>query len=181
MSDIRGITWATVYQWEIQIERPSGMQAFGTVTPEQLNLICESVDLPTSSNQSFEVNIRGHKVKNAGIQTYAGTFSATLVETTSSPVSRLIREWKDLTWRANVGSQVVADEYKSNIIVKRFSTNDALLWVYYVIGCYVEDSNLGTLDGATSDAMKPQITFSYDYYTEGESLAEAMGQATQTQ
>lgn len=162
--------FATVYQWDVRfITWPAAPVAGGPGWPDEadLNFRCESTDLPLATNQAIEVAIRGHKIKQPGILEYNKQFNMTMVETVDSKVSHWLRNWREACWRSQTGHQFTKAETDATIMITRLDRQLIPIWEYKLIGCWLEDFNTGQLDGSTSDAMKPSLTLSYDYFVDG--------------
>lgn len=155
---------AVPYRWNLEFSAfPAGI----ATQSEALNLRCESVELPKlSSAGKIEVNIRGNKVLQQGIMNYSNTFSLVFYETEDSVVHEFLRQWRELVWQSKTGVQVSKADYEAVILLTRLNHADEPIWEYKLVGCFLEDFDLGTLDGATSDAMRTTMNLSFDYFVD---------------
>lgn len=163
IDQLRGIgNVAVPYRWNLSFSQfPSGM----SFNSEDLNWRCESTELPKlSSAGKIEVNIRGNKVLQQGIMNYSGTLSLTFVETEDSLVHEFLRQWRELCWQTKTGVQKAKSEYEAVLNLQRLNHADTPIWEYKVVGVFLEDFDLGTLDGNTSDALRTTIVVSFDYF-----------------
>lgn len=157
--------FSTLYQWDLAIRPPVVMAAPDSF---ELNVRCESAEIPVATNQSIEVMIRGHKVKQPGIQQYNGQFTLVFVESNEgSPISNFLTNWREIIWSSRSGYQFSKREVEAGFLLTRLDRQLSPVWRYEMIGCYLEDYQLGTLDGSSSEAFKPSLVFSYDYFLDG--------------
>ena len=64
--------FVTLYNWNVTLTKtPSGASA-----PTNLNFQCLTSSIPKASNELIEINVRGHKVSQPGIQSYDGTLTS---------------------------------------------------------------------------------------------------------
>jgi len=165
INQLRGVgDFAQMIRWNLSFPTlPSGVSV-GSPAAE-LNLRCESADVPKMTNQKIETNIRGHKVFDAGISNYTNTITLTFVETVDNMIHEFIRSWRELLWETNTGVTVPKTSYQAVCMLTRLNNQDNPTWYYEMIGCFPEDYEAGgTLDGVTSDFIKPTLTLSYDYF-----------------
>lgn len=165
IDQIRSIGNVTqLFRWNLQIAAfPSAITA--PPTTEALNLRCESVELPKLTNQPVEVNIRGHKVKQPGIGQYAGTLQMTFIETVDNVVHNFLRQWREACWQTKTGISRPKTELEAIILIHRLNQQDEPIWEYKLIGAFLEDYDAGgTLDGTSTESLRPVFTLSYDYF-----------------
>lgn len=166
IDEIRNIAdFATMYQWNLIFAVfPSGLES--APDSSALNLRCISSDIPKLTNQPIEVNIRGHKVKQAGIHNYGGTITLTFVETIDGTISNFLRDWRELMWTSKEGSQFSKSECEAQITIQRLNRQNEAIWQYDLVGCQLEDYDPtgGTLSGDGNDVLKPTMTIGYDYF-----------------
>lgn len=168
VNEIRGVgNFAKLYQWNWILETPpsaGNFAAFGANGGTPLNLRCESVELPKLTGESIITSIRGQKIKEPGIYTYAGTQTFIFVETVDNIVSNFLREWRELCWQAVTGIQEAKADVEAVVKIQRLNSTDDPVFEYKMTGCFLEDFDLGTLDGTTSDVFKPNMIMSYDFF-----------------
>lgn len=163
--------FATLFRWEVGITPPAAIAS--TATSAGLNFRCESIDSPPkATNQKIEENIRGHKIFQPGITQYNNQIQLTMVETVDNFVHEFFSKWREALWlvsdgkRSGTGSDWEA--YKCDISLTRLKSDDTPAWYYVLYGAFLEDYEPGgSLDGSSSDFLKPSLTFSYDFFKEG--------------
>ena len=155
---------AVPYRWNLEFSSfPANLRADSSA----LNIRCESADLPKlSSAGKIEVNVRGNKVLQQGIMNYSNTFNLVFYETEDSIVHKFLRDWRELVWESKTGVQVSKADYEAVVLLTRLNHADAPIWEYKMVGCFLEDFDLGNLDGTTSDSMRTTLTLSFDYFTD---------------
>lgn len=152
--------FATLYQWNVAlIKAPTGVTA-----PQNFNYQCMTTGLPGVSNQIIEVQIRGHKISQPGIQDYAGSMDFTFIETIDTAIQNFLEQWKESQWKTETGVHSEREAGKADFQIQLLDRKDNVIATYNLLGCILETFTLGELDGASSDTMKPSMTIKYDYY-----------------
>ena len=176
LNDIRNVDYATVFRWNVSFNfGGAGSTALDLLKPP-LNLRCETAELPKKTNQVIEVNIRGHRSRHSGIVQATPTVTLTFIEDTANSISSFISAWRELHWAQNTGVSTTKQSGGTNnlaasMTLTRLNNQDVEIFSYKLFGVFIEDYEAGTLDGATSDFLKPTITFSYDDFTDGADTA----------
>jgi len=89
------------------------------------------------------------------------------VETVDNRISHFIRNWREACSRSQTAHQFTKAELDATILITRLNRQLLPIWEYKLIGCWLESYTLPNLDGSTSDALKPGMTLSYDYFLDG--------------
>ncbi len=167
LDEIRGVTdFATMYRWNLHFLKLPTVGFAGIVASNALNIRCESVELPRQTGQKITVNIRGHQVHQPGIYNYSGTLTVTFVETVDNTIQHLIKGWQEACWEPKTGTQKPKKETEGILLMELLNSDDTPRWGYKIEGVFLDDFDLGgTLDGASSDVIRPSLTFSFDSYT----------------
>lgn len=155
-----------VYKWDLQFLQLPAVGPFGFPLAEGLNLRCESSSLPSTSNQKIEIYQKGHKVFQPGINEYNGTIELTFTETVDNYISKFILAWREMIWATRSGSSFDKNDVEAVVQIVRLNQQDEAIWQYNLKGVFLEAYELGTLESATSDIMRPSVTLSFDYFTE---------------
>ena len=168
IDQLRGLgDFSTLFRWDLQWTTiPSLISQFGTVpTSDDLNFRCESTTLPTAEIGVSEVNIRGHKVNEPSILSYNGSLDLTFLETVDNKVHNFIMAWREALWARKTGVAAGAmNTLKGEFLLIRLNNQDQQVWKYKVKGVFPNNYQLPTLDGSSTDFLKPVITFKYDYF-----------------
>lgn len=165
METIRGLgDFATTYHWNLELVTPptavAGMN-------DGLNLRCSSVDVPKSTNQKIQVNLRGLKVNQPGITDPTQTMTLELNETVDNYISSIITQWREACFAARTGVQLTKAEVEAEFLLQRLAGDrSTIIYTYKLIGVFLEDYDIPQLNGE-SDTLKPTMTLSYDYYVDG--------------
>lgn len=163
LSDIRSLgDFATTYNWYLQfLNAPAGIDG------SALNLRCETTDIPKKTGQSISVQIRGlPPIKQPGIYAPTGTLTLQVAETIDSKSSEIIKNWREMCYETNTGKAKRKSEVETQVRLVRLDRADNPIWEYVLLGAFLEDYDLGQLQGASSDNMKPSLILSYDDFTE---------------
>ena len=165
IEQIRGVAdFQTLYRWNLSFSlAPSAVAGFPN--PADLNIRCETTEIPKATNQSISVSVRGHKVKQPGIMEYAGTINFTFVETVDNKIKALLKAWREACWATKTGVWAgTKTQLQADILIEQLDNQDNAVWQYKLVGCYLEDYDLGQLTGDGSDVQRPSMTLSYDYF-----------------
>ena len=158
--------YAQVTRWDINFVTLPGVGALGFPLADSLNFRCSSVELPKTTNQKYSVSTRGHKTFHAGTQDYGNSLTLTFTETVDNTLFNLVKAWRELIWSSRQGSSFSKADYTGTLLITLLDNQDNLRAKYTVFGCFLESDDFGTLDGESSDAIKPSLTLSYDFYTD---------------
>lgn len=157
--------FATVYQWGLVFIKYPTVGLFPR--PDAINLRCESTSIPKTTNQKIETKIRGHAIRQPGIVDYDGQIILNFVETVDNTISMLITAWREACWLSLTGAQTPKWSLDAIMQIVRLDRMNLPIWQYVLYGCFLEDADMGQLDGSTSENFKPSITLSYDYFMDG--------------
>lgn len=150
--------------WDITVT--TNFNAGWAQTPENLNLMAVSSDLPKRTNNAIEVNIRGHKVRQPGDWDYTGTITLTLVETDDAIVHDWITNWREAIIETNTNRQLKKSDITVEVIMHKMNRQNEPTWTINLFEVFLEDYDFGSLN-ETGEAIQPTITLSYDYFVEG--------------
>lgn len=166
LNEIRALTdFQTVFRWSLSMTGPSAIPNLGG---NFLNVLCESTTLPKVSIPHFDTMIRGHKVRSPGIAQYNNEITFSFVETIDSEIRNFIAAWREALWATNTGvSSALKSALQAEIRIAQLDNQDNEVWIYRLIGCTISDYDLPQIDGTTSDAWRPSVTISYDYFEDG--------------
>ena len=158
--------YAQVTRWDINFVTLPAVGALGFPLADSLNFRCSSIDLPKSTNNKFEVATRGHKTRHTGTQEYEGTMTLTFTETVDNTLFNFVKAWRELIWSSRQGQAFSKSDIEATLLITLLDNQDNARAKYTVFGCFLEADDFGTLDGETSDAIKPTLTLSYDFYVD---------------
>ena len=163
VENIRGLgDFAHTNLWDIQIVDRNDVLKL----PEgAINFRAQSVELPKRTGTSLEINIRGQKIKQPGDYDYSGTTTITLIETDDMLISKAISSWREKIIQTNTNSMAKKSEIEIEIIMRRLNRQGEQSGVWVLLGCYLEDYELGDMSDA-GDLVLPTMTVSYDYFEE---------------
>lgn len=155
-----------VTKWDVRFLQLPVVGALAFPLAEGINLRCESIEVPKRTNTKIEVDIRGHKVRQPGITEYTGTMTLTFTETVDNTIKSFIKAWTELVWGTRSGSQFAKTDLEGVMQIQMLNNQDEPIYEMIVYGVFPEDHDFGTLDGATSDIVRPSLTMSFDFFTE---------------
>jgi len=165
LDQIRSVgDFTSLFRWNLLFASfPAAVAAPPTL--EDLNIRCESTELPRLTGQTVIQNLRGHQVRQPGIYNYSDTLTLTFVETVDNVVHNFLRDWREAVWATNTGVAQSKADVSAIILIQRLNSQDEPIYEYKLKGAFLADFDFGgTLDGATSDALKPQLILSYDNF-----------------
>lgn len=167
IENIRNIGhFATLYQWSMSvIQFPSGASL--GLSSEDMNVRCVSATMPVMTGQSIDVNIRGHHIRQHGIYDSSHTLDLMFIEAVDNKITNALYQWRKACWEVETGVQKTKQEVEATIMLERLDNQHSPLWKYTLFGCFLEAYDPGgQLGEATSDAVRPSMTLSYDYFKE---------------
>ncbi len=161
MDQVRSLPdFQTAYQWSLSIPNPPTGMDWAPV-----ELRCISTTTPNRSVDPMEVTIRGHRVRQAGMATYAGDITLTFVETVDATVLEFFNAWQDLVWQTETGIQAPRAEYMTTVILTMLDGRGNPTQKYTLFDVYPNGPiDAGELSGETGDVVRPSVTLSYTYY-----------------
>jgi len=156
--------FATTVHWNLQVVKfPNAVPT--TLTSDDLNLRIDSTDMPRSSGQSTTIQIRGLVHKQPGIYVPQGTLSLSFYETVDNKISSFIHDWREACFNMETGSQNTNEDVVAIIRLVRLDRQFNEIYEYIMYNVFLEDYDPGgQLQGMSADALKPQMTLSYDTF-----------------
>lgn len=154
------------HKWDMRFLSLPGVGALAIPAASLLNLRCETIEIPQKSNEKIEVAIRGHKTYHPGITTYNGTMTVTFTETVDNTIKNFFKAWSELIYGTRTGTAFTKSELEGVMQITLLDSKDVPVYSYIVYGVWPEAGDFGSLEGGSSEIMRPSITFSYDFYTD---------------
>ena len=130
-----------------------------------LNLIVESTELPRQVTESIEINLHQHRLKEPGRVTSSGVITMTLRETENPLARDLVNQWNVGVGDLQSGVQGSKADVEAILVIQQLDSNDNPTMTYRLEGVYLEEADLGSLEGGTSDTQVISLTLSYDNFT----------------
>jgi hypothetical protein len=158
--------YALTTRWDINFVTLPAVGALGGFLGDTLNFRCSSVTLPKSTNEKFEVGVRGFKTRHTGIQNYESTMTLTFNETVDNTIFNFVKAWRELIWSSRQGSSFSKEDVEATLLITLLDNQDAPRAKYTVYGCFLEDSDFGELVGEGSEAQKATLTLSVDHWVD---------------
>jgi len=155
-----------LFRWNVSFATfPSAVT--GAPTSDALNLRCESSELPKATTTMMDVNIRGHKVKQPAITNYSESITLGFIETVDMVVMKFIKAWRDAIWANQTGVAAgPKSALQATILLRQLNNQDVEIWEYKLVGATMSDHNIDTLESNSTEAFKPKMVLSYDYYVD---------------
>ena len=156
-----------VTRWDLSIIQLPSALSFPLPVSEMMNIRCETSTIPKRTNQKMEVSTRRFKIRQPGITDYEGVLTLTFNETVDAAIKRFAKAWLDLIQAPNTGKSLPVSQLKAIIRLELLSRDDEPVYFYNLKGCFLEDSDFGSLEAETSEVQKPSLTISYDDFEDG--------------
>jgi len=154
------------FRWNlVVVKAPTSVPNFPATAAADLRI--ETSELPKKTGSSVEVTLKGHSVKYPGIYKPQGTLSFGFVETVDNVIANWFASWQQACWANNTGARVPKKDLEAVFQLQLLKNDDVARWQYTMKGCFIEDPNPGQLDSSSADPLKPQMTISYDDFTQG--------------
>lgn len=155
---------AQVTRWDIQFITLPAIGPFGFPAIEGLNLRAESVNIPSANNETFVLNLRGHELEVSGLIKYNRELTITFIETVDNYIMKLCKAWRELCGESRQQRAFSQSDLEAVINIVEYDNQDKIRNKRTYYGCFWKTDNFGDRDGATSDAIKPQLTLAYQYF-----------------
>lgn len=141
----------------------------GSGTADDLTVKCKTTALPGSKIEPVEIELHGTKKVEAGRAQYDHTFQATFLETVDYATYLKFRAWRDYmrSWKRNTGAN--SSGYKVNLELDVYDNAGNVSQTMVLAGAFVTEINEVAYNGAESQAVEIQATFSFDYIDDGQS------------
>jgi hypothetical protein len=156
--------YAQATKWNVVFITLPTLGPFTLGTTDALNLRTTKIDQPKAKINNFEVQVRGHKTIHPGIIDYGNEFKITFTETVDSAIYKLIQAWREIMWSSRQGQAFAKADVEATILLELLDNEDNVRAQTTYYGCMYKDHTPGELDGSTSDALKPDLTLSYDFF-----------------
>jgi len=173
--------YATKFRWVLTFDTSAA--SFGTFSQyafllqnnnipnylQQLNVLCQSTNLPTKSVEAMPIAVRGHKHFQPGKVTPGGSISLNFYETVNNQIHTLFMRWQEAIWGHNIGVGLSYDNLVAErIILTRLNNADQPICNYVLKWCFLEGYNNPELSGSNSGPYVSGITLSYnDFFVTG--------------
>lgn len=155
IAEVRSVTdFQKNYMWELQFLRTP---AFANIDPYRFNLQCLSTEVPKKTGQTSTLMMRGHQIFDPGIYSVSGTLQLTFVETIDNVVRNMIDEMETAAAEKTGSFNDITFDLRLVTLDNQENEN----YEYWMLWCFLEDSNVNPLDGGTGDPMQPTITLRY--------------------
>lgn len=158
--------YAQVTRWDLTFVTLPAVGPFGFPLADALNFRAETVELPKGVNQRFPVETRGHRVMQSGIMDYGNELTITFTETVDNTIFNFVKAWREMCWSSREGKAFPKADLEGTLLLTLLDNKDNPRAKYTVYGCMYSSDDFGTLDGSTSDAIKPSLTLGFDYFVD---------------
>lgn len=158
--------YAQMTKWEITFVQLPVVGGLGLFITDQLNMRVESVEVPKMTNQKIEVQVRGHKTLHSGIVDYGNSITITFTETVDSFVAKFVSAWRNLCWSPRQGRAYSKKDLEATIMITQLDNQDKARYKHILYGCIWEADDFGSLDGSSSDIIRPSLTISFDFFVD---------------
>jgi hypothetical protein len=155
IDQIRSITdFQKQYMWQVSILR---QPAVAPIDPTRFDLQMMSTDVPHRTGETSTLMMRGFQIFDPGIYKVGGTINLAFVETVDNFVKNFISDWEDALYlKSSSFGDLTAD-----FCLTMMDNQEQPIYSYDLLYCFLEDSNIPTLEGSSNDPMQPTITLKY--------------------
>ena len=147
------------YQFRINISNPPGAGA----SIELMQFRCTAAPIPGKQVEEVLVPLGGYNVKYPGRSIPVGVWTATFIEGTDLQVIQRMKEWQEVCHNQQSGVQGESADYKRNITIELLDNAGEVSQTHRMVGCWPQDTPDVALDTASSEAVRYDVTFAYDY------------------
>jgi hypothetical protein len=137
------------------------------VDVEGMDARCETAELPKTTNEKIEIALKGLKMFQHGRADYGNSITMTFIETVDSSIKRMLAEWRKAQFDIKTGAMAAPSaNLKCDVGITLLNNQNQDVYTFKLIGCLLEDYDLGQMEGATADVQRPSMTLGFDYYDE---------------
>jgi len=151
------------YQFKFEI---SPLPNLVGLSAKELSLRCTAASLPGSSIEQTKVNLGAHEINYPGQRKFNGNWTVSLIEGNKAQVLRVLTGWMDLCNNSETGLQSPTSLIKSTGIISLFDNSGTVVFKRRLLGVWPTEMPDIQLDMSSSEAMKIDVTFSYDNFTD---------------
>lgn len=144
------------YTWNFSTLRQPQFPG-GYIDAERLNMRMLSTELPRKENEVATVMIRGHQIFDPGISRVPGTITLTFVETVDAVIRNWIAAWESAVADKPGYFRTLTGDFRITMTDNQDRNN----YAYDLLYCFLQSTQLPTLEGGTSDPFQPSITLQY--------------------
>lgn len=153
----------TTYQWNfVVVTPPAALPNFPS--SRQLNARAQSSDTPTKTNEKIIVTMRGHRVAQAGPDTFNSPLNVTFIETSDNTIFNMLRQWQEVVTATNTGAHGDKLDVEAVVELQLLSRNDIASQAFTLFGVFPESSTPASLGSEGGEVYTNQIAFHYDYF-----------------
>lgn len=147
-----------VYNFEVYIPNvPGGGNG------QEMSYRCTAANIPGFNYEKIAVNLGGHEIEHVGRQMYSHTWACSFIEGENSVIRSALEDWGTLQGDRLTAAQQPSSVYKTEIYIRQLKADKVTIArEWKLVGAFVEDVADISLDRATSDAVRTEVTFSFD-------------------
>ena len=162
--------FSQLFRWRVEIPkipRVLASQYNANQLSDGINFRAESMTIPEANVESTEIQIRGHKLHQAGIVTYNSPITLTMPETIDHWVLDFVGRWQYASWEATEsrGRTAYKLDLCGEVNLYLLDNTDRPYYLFQLHYCQPENVAKGDVDAGTGDPLKPQLSLAYDYFT----------------
>lgn len=166
VTEIRDLDYQTLYRWRLLFLSFPAVGAAGLPLAEDLDIRCETTQLPSAENQKIEIALKNHTIYQHGKLTYNNSLDMTWLETTDNRVKSFLKVLRELTHQTRTGASVTKQDLESTVQIQLLNQEDDPVWQYTMFGMFFMTADPGQL-GNESDIQRVTGTLSYDFFDDG--------------
>lgn len=164
LSDVRKIGMITQrFRWRLDfLKQP--IAGSGIILPTDLDIRCESIDVPSYTLNTTEVRIRQWSTPK-NMSSKANDINLVFVETTNGLVFDFFSAWQDAVMNVKSGKSNAKGLVTSTINLSLLDNRDQPIRLFTCFGCILKKYDRGQAN-TSDEAFKANITLGMDYFTE---------------
>lgn len=156
---------AQAWNWTLFI--PSLPGGSGLSVSQGLTIKCKTTAIPTSKIAAVKIDLAGVSKQEAGPAQYDHAFTTQFLETVDFETVRAFRAWRDhmRSWKNNTGTD--SSSYKRKLELDLFDNAPNVGMSMALVGAFPTEIQEIQLDGASTEALFIQVTWSFDHLDDG--------------
>jgi len=164
IQDVRNIGQiAQRFRWRLDfVTQP--IAGIGIILPTELNIRCESSDVPTYNISSQEVKIKQWSIQRNG-SVKPNDMNLVFIETTDGLVFDFFSAWQDAIMNLKSGKGNAKSLTSSIVNLTLLNNKNEPIRLFTCWGCILKGYSRGAADNS-DEIFKANVTFGFDYFTE---------------
>ena len=165
VDDLRQLQLTNRFRWDLDIVKQP-IAGYGIILPSDLNIRCESVDIPSYPLKTIPIKIRNYNVSRPSNIDTVGSITMNVIETTDGIIYDFFSGWYKTIFDPELGLSNDKTLCEATILLTLLDNKDKAMRIFTLYGCLLSGYTRGTLGNEDIKPLSAQITLTYDFFKE---------------